>query len=396
VAKRRLPKLLTSTARPGSPFKADRAGDDYGAHAEPDWRDVDWRPHLRQLDIDGEQVNLVDYGEGSPDLHPVVFVHGLGGCWQNWLENVPRIAAEGRRAIALDLPGFGFSEMPDEKISISGYGRLVNAVCDELDLGEVVLVGNSMGGFTAAETAIQYPERVSRMVLNSAAGLTTSDIVHGPVLAGARIAAALGARTAAMSEKVVVRKRLRWPVYYTFIRYPHRIPTDLLYEITRGSGRPGFLPALRAIFDYDFRDRLPDIRCPTLVIWGEDDMLVPKHDADEYARLIPNARKVVLEDTGHSAMIERPQTFNDLVVDWLDELADAPRREEDMGAANTRGPAADADRGGASNGAAGGGNGAAASGTGAAAANGAAADDAAGAGSETAGEGSSEPDPTVS
>src|SRR4051795_10840396 len=216
-------KLIASTARPGSPLKAPRAGDDYGAHAQPDWRDVDWRPHLRQLDVDGAEGQFVHYGEGSPDLHPVVFVHGLGGCWQNWLENVPRIAAEGRRAIAVDLPGFGFSEMPRDEISISGYGRAVNAVCDELDLGEVVLVGNSMGGFTAAETAIQFPERVERMVLNSAAGLTTTDLYHGPILAGARIVAAVGAWVAAQTEKIVVRKRLRWPVFYSYIRYPDRI-----------------------------------------------------------------------------------------------------------------------------------------------------------------------------
>lgn len=336
-------KLIASNARPGSPFRGRLDGDDYGLPAEPDWREVNWRPHLRQLDIDGASVNLVDYGEGSPELHPVVLIHGLGGCWQNWLENIPRLAAEGRRVIALDLPGFGFSEMPRDDISISGYGRCVNAVCDELDLGEVVVVGNSMGGFTAAETAIQFPERVARLVLNSAAGLTTSDLMHGPLLTGARAVAAVGTRVATMSEKVVVRRRLRIPVYYSFIRYPQLIPTDLLYEITRGSGRPGFRPALKAIFDYDYRDRLPDIECPALVIWGHDDMLVPRHDAKEYERLIPRARRVVMEDTGHSAMIERPRTFNDLVVEFLSEQPSEPTREEELGGgANVRG-----ERGGA-------------------------------------------------
>src|SRR3954469_10373601 len=169
--------LRASKARPATPWQASRAGDDYGATASPDWREIDWRQHLRHLVIDGRSVNYVDYGPSdSSGLEPVVFVHGLGGCWQNWLENIPRAAAEGRRVIALDLPGLGYSEMPYEKISISGYGRTVNAVCDELDLGEVVLVGNSMGGFTAAETAIQFPERVERVVLISAAGITTSDL----------------------------------------------------------------------------------------------------------------------------------------------------------------------------------------------------------------------------
>src|SRR3954453_5962436 len=189
-----VPRRMPRPVMPGLPHRARHAGDDYGAPAEPNWREVNWREHLRQVRVDGRIVNFVDYGEGSPDLHPVVLIHGLGGCWQNWLENVPRLAAEGRRVIALDLPGFGFSEMPRDEISISGYGRCVNAVCDELDVGEVIIVGNSMGGFTAAETAIQYPERVSRLVLNSAAGLTTGDLMHAPILAGSRMFPAIGAR----------------------------------------------------------------------------------------------------------------------------------------------------------------------------------------------------------
>src|SRR3954471_20548941 len=202
--------LRASKALPATPWQASRAGDDYGATATPDWCDVDWQPHLGSMTSDGRSVNYVDYGgPGDDGLEPVVFVHGLGGCWQNWLQNIPRAAAEGRRAIAVDLPGFGFSEMPDDEISISGFGRCVNSLCDELDLGEVVLVGNSMGGFTSAETAIQFPERVSRLLLNSAAGLTTGQVAHRPVLAGARAVAAVGTRVATLSEKVVVRRRLR-------------------------------------------------------------------------------------------------------------------------------------------------------------------------------------------
>jgi pimeloyl-ACP methyl ester carboxylesterase len=316
-------KIRASKALPATPWQASRAGDDYGATAAPDWRSIDWQPHLRQATIDGRSVNYVDYGplgSGSgADLEPVVFVHGLGGCWQNWLENIPRTAAEGRRAIGIDLPGFGFSEMPADEISISGYGRTVNALLEQLDIGEAVLVGNSMGGFISAETAIQFPARVSRLVLVSAAGVTTSDLRTGPIMAGARAVAALATRMAAQSEKVVRRRHLRHLVFHTFIRHPTRIEPELLYEITRGSGRPGFVDALRAIMEYDFRDRLTEIGCPTLIGWGTHDMLVPESDAGEYERLIPEARKLIFEDTGHMAMIERPQTFNDCLVEFLAE-----------------------------------------------------------------------------
>jgi pimeloyl-ACP methyl ester carboxylesterase len=329
-----VPTIRPSKALPATPWQAARAGDDYGATASPDWRSVDWQPHLHQMTIDGRSVNYVDYGgPGEPGLEPVVFVHGLGGCWQNWLENIPRVAAEGRRAIGIDLPGFGFSDMPSDDISISGYGRVVNTLCDELDIGEAVLVGNSMGGFISAETAIQFPSRVARMVLVSAAGVTTSDLRSRPIMAGARAVAYVATRTAAASERVVRRRHIRHLVYHSFIRHPTRIRNELLYEITLGSGRPGFLDALRAIMDYDFRDRLPEIGCPTLIVWGTEDMLVPSTDADEYERLIPQSRKVTFRDTGHMAMIERPQTFNDCLIEFLAEEVEPAASEAEVEAA---------------------------------------------------------------
>jgi pimeloyl-ACP methyl ester carboxylesterase len=329
-----MPTIRPSKALPATPWQAARAGDDYGATATPDWREVNWQPHLHQVEIDGRSVNYVDYGgPGSGELEPVVFVHGLGGCWQNFLENIPRAAAEGRRAIALDLPGFGFSDMPGDEISISGYGRVVNSLCDELDLGEVVMVGNSMGGFISAETAIQFPARVARVVLVSAAGVTTSDLRARPIMAGARVVAAVATRTATMSERVVRRRHIRHLVYHSFIRHPTRIRNELLYEITLGSGRPGFLDALQAIMGYDFRDRLPEIGCPTLIVWGTEDMLVPSSDADEFERLIPRSRKVIFRDTGHMAMLERPQTFNDCMMEFLAEEPSPAASEAEVEAA---------------------------------------------------------------
>ncbi|MFL5911499.1 MAG: alpha/beta fold hydrolase, partial [Gaiellaceae bacterium] len=76
------------------------------------------------------------------------------------------------------------------------------------------------------------------------------------------------------------------------------------------------------------------IQCPTLIVWGKDDMLVPVRDASEFERLIPNARKVVFEDTGHVSMIERPPTFNESLVEFLREGLESPelRREDEEAA----------------------------------------------------------------
>jgi pimeloyl-ACP methyl ester carboxylesterase len=311
--------IIPSRARPATPWSARRAGDDYGAHDEPDWRSIDWRSYLSDIELGGRRVHFVDAGEG--DGPPVVLVHGLAGNWQNWLENIPRLARE-RRVIAPDLFGFGESERPAERISMSGYGRTVNELCAGLGLGEVALVGNSMGGFVAAETAIQFPERVERLVLVSAAGITSSNLRREPAMAWGRAAMMAGSRGAAEKRMAVLRPRLRHLVFSTIMRHPSLIAPEMLWEMSAGGGRSAFRPALEAILDYDYRERLPEIRCPTLVVWGEEDMLLPVRDAEEYERQIPDARRIVLKDTGHVPMIERPRTFNDHLIEFLGE----PRR----------------------------------------------------------------------
>jgi pimeloyl-ACP methyl ester carboxylesterase len=73
------------------------------------------------------------------------------------------------------------------------------------------------------------------------------------------------------------------------------------------------VPALESIVGYDVRERLPEIACPTLIVWGEADRLISVRDADVFAELIEDSRKVIFEDTGHMTMLERPRTFNALL-----------------------------------------------------------------------------------
>ena len=205
----------------------------------------------------------------------------------------------------------------------------MESICDQLDLGQVVVCGHSMGGFTAAEMAIQFPKRVERLVLEAAAGISTNDVQREPMLAGARMVGGLLARSAARSRSLATRPRSRWVALNIAIRYPSRLPADFTYELLSHADTEGFMPALTAIIDYDFRERLAQIECPTLVVWGDHDVLVPLADADEYVRVIPNARKVVFEDTGHSPMMERPQTFNDMLVAFLaEERSEQPSEAE--------------------------------------------------------------------
>ena len=295
--------------------------DGYGPPARSAWLDIDWRRHQRWLRIHGHWVNLVELGDGPP----IVFVHGHSGSWTNWLENLPHFA-EHHRVIAFDLPGFGESEMPADGVSIEGYGRTVDAVMAELGIERAAIVGNSLGGFVGAEVALKFPTRVQRLVLVAAAGLATEYVGLSTELLRRRSVAAL-ARTInayasfpeARAETLMCRPRLRRALLNLVAHHPERLPVPISIELIRGTGKPAASDALKSLLTYDYRGRLEDVRCPTLIVWGEDDRTVPVESADEYERLIPGSRRMVLLDTGHIPMVERPVRFNALLDEFLAE-----------------------------------------------------------------------------
>lgn len=318
--------IFASNAFPAGPGAWRDADEDYGRSAEPNWRSVDWGAHLRWEEIGGTRVNVLDIGRG--EATPVVFVHGLSGCWQNFLENIPAVA-QTRRVVSVDLPGFGESAMPREHIKISNYARTVQEVCQLLELERVSVVGNSMGGFIAAEIAIQQSVRVERLVLISAAGISSANVHRVPVLTAGRIGAAMMANQAVDHKYIAMRPRARQLALGLVARHPRLLAPDLAYEgLLRGANKPGFYPALRACIEYDYRERLPEIEAPTLIIWGENDTILSVRDADEYERLIPKTKKLVMRDTGHVPQVERPEALNHELIEFLDAKAGSELERE--------------------------------------------------------------------
>jgi pimeloyl-ACP methyl ester carboxylesterase len=296
----------------------------FGPSTRKRWQDVDWRSHQRWVEVDGNPINTIELGpEEDRGSQPLVFVHGLSGSWPNWLEQLPAFAAT-HRVITLDLPGFGHSPMPRQEISISGYARLLEQLLGRLGVDAAPVVGNSMGGFIAAELAIAHPQRVERLVLISAAGLSTHNHRGSVTVLPAmrtleRSLMAAAAWTASKSDTVARRARLRDAALAVVVRKPAKLDPALAAEQIRGAGKPGVIQGFEAVLHYEIRERLPEIACPTLIVWGDRDRLIPVRDADVFAELIPNSRKVVFGDTGHMSMLERPEAFNALLDEFLDE-----------------------------------------------------------------------------
>lgn len=289
---------------------------DYG-DPDPEWLRIDWREHLHRVDLPGaEGVNYVDVGEGEP----VLFVHGIAGCWRNFLENLPYFAGHGYRAIALDLPGFGDSPMPSWEITMANYGRLVHDFCERLGIDRVAaLVGNSMGGFIATEAVIEEPERFERLVLISAAGISFAEWEGRSLDAAARIFKAAIPMLSGERRSYWTRPRGRKLAFGRIFRNPNKLRPELLAEQVRpGLQAPGFPDALAAIWGYDTRERLPEIEIPTLVTWGLNDQVVPVEAALGYHRLIPRSRLELFERTGHLPQLERPGRWNPLVEQFIE------------------------------------------------------------------------------
>lgn len=289
--------------------------DPYGnPDPDPAWMSVDWREHLNWIELDGARVNYVDIGEGRP----LVYVHGLSGCWQNFLENILPFS-DRHRVVALDLPGFGASPMPEWDITMPRYGDMLDEFCLELNLHACTLVGNSMGGFVAAEVAIREPDWVQQLVLISAAGISHARMRSEPASALGRMTVVTTPISMRIGDRMMTRPRLRALAFRGVMYKPERLRPELLLEQYRQSlGAPGFLEAISTLPGYDFLDRLEVIAIPTLIVWGRQDRIVPSKDALGYHERVADSQLVVMDRTGHMPMLERPVRFNATLEEFLD------------------------------------------------------------------------------
>lgn len=305
-------KLARGRAELPPPTPSD-GPDPYG-NPDPEWLRINWQEHLHQIDVVGARTNYVEMGEGTP----LVFIHGLSGCWQNWLENIPHFART-HRVIALDLPGFGASPMPPWELTIPAYGRFVRDFCERLGIELCSLVGNSMGGFIASEVAITEPERVDDLTLVSAAGITWARARREPAEMLARVGRAAAPLFLRFELSAIRRPKIREGAFRGVFHDPNALRRELLWEnVVPAFQSPGYFDAMLNLVGYDIRDRLEEIGVPTLIVWGRNDRVVPVPAALSYKKRIgDNAELVIFDECGHVPEMERPLRFNRLLERFL-------------------------------------------------------------------------------
>ena len=305
--------VLLATGRANLPDPTPADGPDPYGNPDPEWLSVDWAAHRREIDVVGARVNYVEMGEGPP----IVFVHGLSGAWQNWLEQIP-VFARDHRVIALDLPGFGASPMPPWDISIQAYGAFLRDFCEKLGIDHIAVVGNSLGGFVATELAIAEANRVDKLVLVSAAGITFARARREPAAMLARMARAATPLAFRLQSSGMKRPRIRQAAFQGVFHDPNALRSELLWEsFAPAIEAPAFYDAMTTLVGYDIRDRLADIDDPTLIVWGRNDRVVPVPAAFSYKRRIEHTELHIFDETGHAPQMERPVRFNRLLRSFL-------------------------------------------------------------------------------
>lgn len=275
---------------------------------EPD-RGVDelsarWAPAPSTfVDIAGMQVHLRDEGPRD-DAEPILLVHGTSASlhtWEGWVEGLRGT----RRVVTVDLPGFGLTgPAPDGDYSIAAYTRFVVQVLDALKIERAVVGGNSLGGQIAWETALAYPQRVSRLVLVNAGGypFVSESMPIGFVIARTPV---LSKFMEWMLPRSMVEDSVR-SVYGD----PSQVDAALVdryYELTLREGNRAALAArFRQPLSGDSAQLIATLKQPTLVIWGGQDRLIPPDNGERFHRDIAGSKLVVFEDLGHVPHEEDP------------------------------------------------------------------------------------------
>jgi pimeloyl-ACP methyl ester carboxylesterase len=270
------------------------------------------------VSIHGVRTRYWAAGDSGPG---VIFIHGLGGFIENWTNNIGAFS-QYYRTYALDLLGFGQTDKTPLVHDMDDLVRFIHGFMETLHIEKASLIGNSMGGGLALQFALDYPEMVDKLVLADNAGmgrevcsdfrLCSLPLVNGFILSFGR------------NDPSRMLKMLAYD--------PSVFTPEFKEQMSRYSSGPASVKALLSTISAginilgqkdkitrQLRQKLHTIKNPTLIVWGNNDRIIPVAHAQIAVKNIPAARLERFDNCGHMPMFEQPDKFNKLVLDFLKE-----------------------------------------------------------------------------
>ncbi|MET0901280.1 MAG: alpha/beta hydrolase [Mycobacterium sp.] len=264
------------------------------------------------LDVGGIRTRYLHAGDR--DKPTLVLLHGSGGHAEAYVRNLES-HAEHFSTWSIDMLGHGYTDKPGHPLEIAHYLDHLIAVLDTIGAERVCLSGESLGGWVASRAAADHPERIERLVLNTAGGSQADLEVMKRIIT---------LSMAAVEDPTweTVQARIKWLMADKTKDYD-----DIVASRQRIYRQPGFVAAMRdimALQDPEIRSRnildaadYGRITAPTLVLWTSDDPTADVSEGKRIASMIPGARFEVMAGCGHWPQYEDPKTFDRLHLDFL-------------------------------------------------------------------------------
>ena len=273
-----------------------------------------------RLATSGLTIHTYDTGEGAAPA--LLLVHGLGDEADTWRYLIRPLSTQSR-VIALDLPGFGRSDKPDRAYTVPFFQDTLLELLDTLSIQRATLIGHSLGALIAHTVALDYPERVERLIL-----------IGGSLVAGAQklemstvlfLMPMLGEWQYNNLRKDPAAAYRTLDAYYSRLdRLPEADRTFLFQRVNErvwsDGQRRAFLSTLRNLVRWlpgqqrALPSRLASFAVPTLVIWGEADRIQTVDNGRALLKMQPSARLVVVPGAGHNVQQENPQAVLEAIV----------------------------------------------------------------------------------
>jgi len=264
------------------------------------------------VEVDGVTVHYQEFGDAAnPTL---ILIHGYTASTYVWQTVAPMLADENFHVVAVDLLGFGFSEKPAWfEYSIVSQARMIERFMDRIGIGRAILVGSSYGGAVASTVALDYRERVEKLVLVDA---VCNDEAKQNVLL--RLVSMRGVGEILSPFLIDSRRFLKLRMRRTIAPVNHHLITKERIEavhrpLRAKNAHHSVLASARNWNANRIEDDAYLINQPTLIIWGEDDNVIPVRNGEKLYDSILNSRLVVLKDCGHIPQEEKPERFVELV-----------------------------------------------------------------------------------
>lgn len=271
--------------------------------------------HSHFVNVDGARVHYQEFADASKP--PIVLIHGYTASVYVWKTAAPMLAEAGFRVIAVDLLGFGYSEKPAWfDYSIQSQARMVSRFMNRLGIGRAVIIGSSYGGAVALTLTLDYPASVEKLVLVDA--VCNDDLKDHPIM---RLASLPGVGEVITPFLCDSKSFMKMRMYGTLAKANHHMITrDRIDSIVRplaaADGHHSVLATSRNWSAEHIERDAHQINQPTLIIWGEDDTVIPIRNGYKLYNEILHSRFVVLKTCGHVPQEEKSELFSELVTEF--------------------------------------------------------------------------------